>query len=136
MVCSTFMVLVSALFWLIRSLIVSRTSILAENLALRQQMAILNRKIHRPQLHRRDRFFWVILSRLWKNWREVLITVKPNVINRLLKTRSIMQERLGAEREVQCLLKIGILARDKPECESKKSSPLPTRLGKILTRRE
>ena len=45
-------------------------------------------------------------------WRSVL-TVKPNVINRLLKTRSIMQERQGAEREVQCLLKIGILARDR-----------------------
>src|SRR5262249_48808208 len=40
------------------------------------------------------------------------LTVKTNVINRLLKTRSIMQERQGAEREVQCLLKIGILARD------------------------
>jgi hypothetical protein len=51
------MVLVSALFWLIRSLIVFRTSLLAENLALRQQMAILNRKFHRPQLHWRDRFF-------------------------------------------------------------------------------
>src|SRR5215471_19002142 len=45
-------------------------------------------------------------------WRSVL-TGKPNVINRLLKTRSIMQERQGAEREVQCLLKIGILARDR-----------------------
>jgi hypothetical protein len=54
------MVLISALFWLIRSLIVSRTSLLAENLALHQQMAILNRKIHRPQLHRRDRFFWAL----------------------------------------------------------------------------
>src|SRR5262249_9000035 len=45
-------------------------------------------------------------------WRSVL-TVKPNVINRLLKTRSTMEERQGAEREVQCLLKIGILARDR-----------------------
>src|SRR5262250_725513 len=44
-------------------------------------------------------------------WRSVL-TVKPNFINPLLKTRSVMQERQGAEREVQCLLKIGILARD------------------------
>ena len=52
----------------------------AENLALRQQLAILNRKIHRPQLRRRDRFFWVILSRLWKNWREVLIIVKPETV--------------------------------------------------------
>jgi hypothetical protein len=77
MVCFTFMVLVSALFLLIRSLIVPRTSLVAENLALRQKLAVLNRKIHRPQLHRRDRFFWVILSQLWKNWREVSIIVKP-----------------------------------------------------------
>jgi putative transposase len=76
------MVLVSALFLLIRSLIVSRKALAVENLALRQQLAILNRKIHRPQLHRRDRFFWVILSRLWKNWREVLIIVKPETVIR------------------------------------------------------
>jgi hypothetical protein len=41
----------SSLF-LIRSLIVSRTALAAENLALRQQLAVLNRKIHRLQLHR------------------------------------------------------------------------------------
>jgi hypothetical protein len=54
----------------------------AENLALRQQLAVLNRKIHRPQLHRRDRFFCVTLSRFWKNWREVLIIVKPETVIR------------------------------------------------------
>jgi len=74
------MVLISALFLLIRSLIVSRTTLAAENLALRQQLAVLNRKIHRPKLHRRDRFFWVILSQLWKNWREVLLIVKPETV--------------------------------------------------------
>ena len=51
------MVLISALLMLIRSLIVSQTALAAENLALRQQSAILNRKIHRPQLRRPDRFF-------------------------------------------------------------------------------
>src|SRR5262244_184012 len=80
MVCFTFMVLVSALFLLIRSLILPRTALAAENLALRQQLAVLNRKLHRPQLHRRDRFFWVMLSQLWKNWREVLIIVKPETV--------------------------------------------------------
>jgi putative transposase len=74
------MVLVSALFLLIRSLIVPRTALAAENLALRQQLAVLNRKIHRPQLHRRDRFFWMILSQIWKNWRNVLIIVKPETV--------------------------------------------------------
>jgi hypothetical protein len=77
---SQFMVLVSSLFLLIRSLIVSRTALAVENLALRQQLAVLNRKIHRRQLHRRDRFFWVIFSQLWKNWREVLIIVKPETV--------------------------------------------------------
>src|SRR5262245_66686133 len=80
MVCFTSMVLISALFVLIRSLIVSRTALAAENLALRQQLTVLNRKIHRPQLHRRDRFFWVILSQLWMNWREILIIVKPETV--------------------------------------------------------
>ena len=74
------MALVSALFWLIRSLIAPRTSLVAENLALRQQLAVFNRKIHRPQLRRRDRFFWVILSQLCKNWREFLIIVKPETV--------------------------------------------------------
>src|SRR5262245_7640320 len=49
------MVLISALFLLMRSLIAHRTALAAENLALRQQLALLNRKIHRPQLHRRRR---------------------------------------------------------------------------------
>jgi len=80
MVCFTFMVLISALFLLIRSLIVSRITLAAENFALRQQLAVLHRKIHRPQLHRRDRFFWVILSQIWMNWREVLIIVKPETV--------------------------------------------------------
>ena len=90
MVCFTFMVLVSALFLLIRSLIIHRTTLAAEDLALRQQLAILNRKIHRPQLHRRDRFFWVILSRLWKNWREVLIIVKPETVIKWPSLRAMM----------------------------------------------
>ena len=50
MVCFTFMVLVSAHFLLIRSLIVHRTALAAENLSLLQQLAILKRKIHWPQL--------------------------------------------------------------------------------------
>src|SRR5262245_25638164 len=77
MVCFTSIVLISALFLLIRSMVVSRTTLAAENFALRQQLAVLNRKIQRPRLHRRYRFFRVILSQLWKNWREVSIIVKP-----------------------------------------------------------
>ncbi len=51
-----------------------------ENLALRQQLAILRRQIKRPTLRNRDRLFWVIMSRAWKNWRKVLIVVKPETV--------------------------------------------------------
>ena len=74
------MVPISTLLLLIQSLIVSQTALAAENLALRQQLSVINRKIHRPQLHRRDQFFWAILSQLCKNWREVLIIVKPQTV--------------------------------------------------------
>jgi putative transposase len=57
-----------------------RMVLAAENLALRQQLAVLNQSVKRPQLRKRDRFFWVVLSKLWKSWREVLIIVKPETV--------------------------------------------------------
>ena len=36
-----------------------------ENLALRQQLAVYKRTANRPQLRRRERLFWVCLSRVW-----------------------------------------------------------------------
>jgi len=35
-----------------------------ENIALRQQLAILRRQTRRPRIRARDRVFWVTLSRL------------------------------------------------------------------------
>ena len=51
------------LLW-IRALLRDRTELAAENLALRQQLAVLERQVKRPQLKRRDRIFWVWLSKL------------------------------------------------------------------------
>ena len=48
-----------------------------ENLALRQQLAILKRKTKRPRLTQADRAFWVALCRLWPDWHNALILVKP-----------------------------------------------------------
>ena len=33
-----------------------------ENLVLRQQLAALTRTLKRPQLRRRDRFFWILIA--------------------------------------------------------------------------
>src|SRR5262249_35923577 len=70
----------SVLFHLIRCLIAPRLRLAAEIVSLRQQLAVLNRSTKRPQLRRRDRFFWVMLSKLWKDWREVLVIVKPDTV--------------------------------------------------------
>jgi hypothetical protein len=46
-----------------------------ENLALRQQLAVMKKSVRRPKIRRRDRLFWVILSRLWHGWKNALIFV-------------------------------------------------------------
>ncbi len=53
-----------------------------ENLAFRQQLAILKRPKKRPQIRTKDRLFWIILSRFWNNWREALVIVKPDTVVR------------------------------------------------------
>ncbi len=50
-----------------------------ENLALRQQLAVFKRKCPRPRLRRTDRFFWVWLSRSWKDWHRALVIVRPEI---------------------------------------------------------
>ena len=58
------------------------TDLVLENLALRQQPAVLQRSVKRPRLRRRDRAFWVLLSRVWANWRSALTIVKPDTVVR------------------------------------------------------
>jgi putative transposase len=69
-----------AIFLLVRNLLMSRAMLTAENLALRQQLAVHQHTVKRPQLRGWDRFFWGIWSKLWKYWREVLIIVKPETV--------------------------------------------------------
>ena len=51
-----------------------------ENLALRQQLAVFKRQCPRPRLRSTDRLFWVWLSRSWKDWRRVLVIVRPETV--------------------------------------------------------
>ncbi len=57
-------------------------NLLLENLALRQQLAIMKQKNKRPKIRLRDRVFWVFLPRIWKDWKSVLIVVKPETVIR------------------------------------------------------
>jgi len=67
---------------LLRKLLKNRAALVAENLALRHQIVILQRSVKRPRLHRRDRAFWVWLSRLWRGWRSSLLVVQPETVIR------------------------------------------------------
>ena len=41
---------------------------------------LVARKGARPPLRMADRLFWVVLSRLWSGWREILVIVKPETV--------------------------------------------------------
>ena len=71
----------SILGWL-RSLLAARSDLLIENLALRQQLAVLTAKRPRPQMRTADRIFWVALRRLWPRWKDALVVVQPDTVVR------------------------------------------------------
>src|SRR5215475_11587406 len=74
------------LFSLARSFFAPRLELIAEVLALRQQLAILNRTAKRPSLRFQDRLFWIALAKIWQGWRSALLIVKPEtVINGIAK---------------------------------------------------
>ena len=56
------------------------SNLAAENLALRQQLAVLRRTNKRPKIRMADRLFWVLLSRFWTPWRKFLVIVKPDTV--------------------------------------------------------
>src|ERR1035438_3771562 len=60
----------------------SRRDLLLENLALRQQLAVLRARHPQPRFSASDRLFWVILRRLWLGWNQALILVQPETVVR------------------------------------------------------
>lgn len=64
-----------------RSAFRSRAAVELENFALRHQLNVLKRSLkHRPRLTSADRLLWVVLSRLWADWRSALTIVQPETV--------------------------------------------------------
>ena len=61
-------------------------ALVLENLALRHQLAVLQRTAPRPRLRPSDRVFWVLLARLWHGWAEVVAIVQPETVIRWQRT--------------------------------------------------
>src|SRR5271157_4705840 len=59
----------------------SRAALELENLALRHQIGVLQRSARkRPRLTPVDRLLWVLLSRIWSDWRSTLAIVQPETV--------------------------------------------------------
>ena len=123
---------------LLRVLFASRAGLAAENLALRQQLVVLQRSVKRPKLRGRDRVFWVWLSRLWARWRSCLLMVKPETVIRWhrqgfrafwrRKSRKRRPGRPRVEAEIRGLIRR--MSRENPTwgCATDSVRPLPVGL--------
>ena len=113
-----FMSLLGAL----RSAFRTRAELALENLALRQQLANLRHTSGRPRIRIADRAFWLVLSRLWSRWSDVLVLVRPDTVVRWhragfrlfwrWKSRSRTPAESDVSAEVKALLQDDSLARD------------------------
>ena len=72
--------MLNLIFQSLCSLFRTRDSLALENLALRQQLLVLERTCPKPALNAIDRLFWVILSRMWPDWRRPLRLVQPETV--------------------------------------------------------
>lgn len=68
--------------WGILACFRSRASLVAENVCLRQQLLVLQRRQPRPRMRDADRRFWVLACRWFAAWRGSLLIVKPETVLR------------------------------------------------------
>ena len=73
-------------------------NLVAENVALRQQLIVLKRNQKRPVLKERGRLFWVLLSRIWSGWRDAVLIVQPDTVVRWHKKAFKSHWRRRSER--------------------------------------
>jgi putative transposase len=77
--------MLTALLLLLGSIVLicrGHRAVALENLALRQQLAVLTRTVAHPRLRRRDRLFWILLAKGWREWRTALTVVQPETVLR------------------------------------------------------
>ena len=69
--------------WVVRAIAAffrSKALLVAENLCLRQQLLVLQRRHPRPRLQDQDRRFWILASRWCPHWRQSLLIVTPGTV--------------------------------------------------------
>src|SRR5262245_26807507 len=74
------MILVLGVWAFVRALLGNSAAVTLENVALRHQLAVLQRSVGRPRLRRWDRLVWVAFSQRWAGWRSSLFIVRPATV--------------------------------------------------------
>jgi len=67
---------------LLLDLVRPRASLVLENTALRQQLAVLTARRFSVKTKPPERLLWILLARYWSRWRELLVIVKPDTVLR------------------------------------------------------
>src|SRR5262245_41572600 len=68
------------LLWAIAAAVRPKVLLIADNLCLRQQLLILQRRKPRPRFKDADRRFWVLACRWFVGWRTSVRIVKPETV--------------------------------------------------------
>ena len=72
--------IVAALLRYLLSWLRPKHQLALEVLALRHQLTVLKRQIHKPKLRPSDRLIWITLKRLWPGWRGALMIFRPETV--------------------------------------------------------
>ena len=70
------------LLWAFAAAVQPKALLIADNLCLRQQLVVLQRRKPRPRLTDSDRRFWILAYRWFVSWQTSLLIVKPETVLR------------------------------------------------------
>jgi len=70
------------LLWAFAAAMRPRLLLIADNVCLRQQLLVVQRRKPRPRLEEADRRFWILACRWFSGWRTSLLIVKPETVLR------------------------------------------------------
>jgi hypothetical protein len=68
--------------WAISALLKPKALLVVENLCLRQQLVVLQRRQPRPRLRGADRRFWILARQWYSQWRDALLIEQPETVLR------------------------------------------------------
>jgi hypothetical protein len=75
----------------VHSLFRSQRQLVLENLALRQQVAMLRQSVKKPRPSVADKLFWIVFLRYVDGWRKILCSLHPATVVRWHRQVSLLK---------------------------------------------